>query len=243
MSISGLATPDSIDSVPMTWATTSWTHHPGSAVGNFHCASGRPVISRSMTSHDAKSPSRTSDLSRWVAGREGLFTARRYRPDRLPVSRSRSFAPHHRGRRYVAADDQGQHGEQRHGHPIGHQHHPQGCHPPRCHATDEVADAVTERRHQREDDPDQVMPLARRPSSLLTSLSASRLAMSCRLSCVCLPRASASSTLTLPSVKYSDSGTNVRLPSRILPTRLSISPRCNSNLRLRRGAWLVQLPA
>ncbi|OKH70641.1 hypothetical protein EB73_11785 [Mycobacterium sp. SWH-M3] len=86
------------------------------------------------------------------------------------------------------------------------------------------------------------IPLARRPSSRTTSRCASRLAMSCRLSWACLPRARASSTLTLPSEKYIDSGTRVRLPSRILPIRLSICRRCSSSLRLRRGAWLVQVP-
>ncbi|CPA97973.1 Uncharacterised protein [Mycobacterium tuberculosis] len=66
--------------------------------------------------------------------------------------------------------------------------------------------------------------------------------MSWRLSRACLPRASASSTLTLPSAKYSDNGTRAKLPSRILPTKVSIWRRCNSSLRLRRGSWLVQLP-
>ena len=95
---------------------------------------------------------------------------------------------------------------------------------------------------QREKEDGQTLPLARRPSSRITSRWASRRAMSWRLSCACLPRANASSTFTLPSEKYSDNGTRVRLPSRILPTSMSIWRRCNSSLRLRRGAWLVHVP-
>ena len=60
---------------------------------------------------------------------------------------------------------------------------------------------MAKRDAQREDDAGQVLPFARRPSSRVTSRAASRLAMSCRLSWACLPRASASSTLTLPSKK------------------------------------------
>ena len=84
---------------------------------------------------------------------------------------------------------------------VGHQHHAQRRHTPRRDPADEIADTVADRRSQRESDPDQVMPLARLPSSRVTSRCASRRAMSWRLSWACLPRASASSTFTLPSEK------------------------------------------
>ena len=48
------------------------------------------VTSRSMASHDAKRPSRTSDLSRWVAGRDGAAHRPTVSPRSAAVSRSRS---------------------------------------------------------------------------------------------------------------------------------------------------------
>src|SRR6478736_3853225 len=88
-----------------------------------------------------------------------------------------------------------------------------------------------------------VMPLERRPAYRSSSRLASRLAMVWRLSYSFLPRARPSSTFTLPSVKYSDSGINANPPSRSRPAILSISSRCISSLRARRGAWLVQVPS
>jgi hypothetical protein len=69
------------------------------------------------------------------------------------------------------------------------------------------------------------------------------LASDWRLSYSFLPFASASSTFTLPSLKYMDSGTSDSPPSRVLPIRRSISFRCNSSLRVRRGVWLVHVPS
>ena len=43
---------------------------------------GQAATSASMSSHIAKRPSSTSDLSSWVTGREGLLTGRRYRSRR-----------------------------------------------------------------------------------------------------------------------------------------------------------------
>src|SRR5690606_5341763 len=67
-------------------------------------------------------------------------------------------------------------------------------------------------------------------------------ASACRLSQSFLPRATAISILALPSLKYSWSGTIVSPPSLTLAASLSISLRWSSSLRLRRAAWLVQVP-
>lgn len=63
-----------------------------------------------------------------------------------------------------------------------------------------------------------------------------------RLSYSFLPLASAISTLTRPSLKYSASGTIVWPVSPDFDSSLSISARCISNLRFRLAEWLVQVP-
>src|SRR6202034_52066 len=83
----------------------------------------------------------------------------------------------------------------------------------------------------------------RRRKARSTSLAASFSARSWRLSYVRLPRASASSTLARPSLKYSDSGTSVEPRSRVAVSSRSISLRCSSSLRVRRGSWLVHVPS
>src|SRR5271155_851778 len=113
---------------------------------------------------------------------------------------------------------------------------------PRSYTPNEITDAVADCRKLGVRGADQLMPLDRLPNSRITSRWASRFAMSCRLSCACLPRANASSTLTFPSKKYSDNGTSARLPSLILPMSTSIWCLWRSSFRLRRGSWLVQLP-
>jgi hypothetical protein len=80
--------------------------------------------------------------------------------------------------RDLAADDQREHQKQCQCNRVGHQHHTQRGHPARCDTADEIADAVAQRRSQREDDPDQVLPFMRLPISRATSRWASRLAMS-----------------------------------------------------------------
>ena len=63
-----------------------------------------------------------------------------------------------------------------------------------------------------------------------------------RLSIVCLPRASAISTLARPSFQYIRVGTSVRPFSRTLPYSEAISLRWRSSLRSRIGSWLEMLP-
>ena len=86
--------------------------------------------------------------------------------------------PIDRGRTHRAAGEAGQHAQQDHAHRIGDQHHPQCGDAARRQSTDEIADAITDRRRQRERDADQNLPLERRPSSRTTSRSASRRARS-----------------------------------------------------------------
>ena len=86
--------------------------------------------------------------------------------------------PIDRGFAHCSAGDTGQHPEHHHAHRIGDQHHPQCGDTARRQSADEIADAVTDRRCQRERDADQNLPLACRPSSRTTSRSASRRARS-----------------------------------------------------------------
>src|SRR2546425_9606321 len=68
------------------------------------------------------------------------------------------------------------------------------------------------------------------------SLSAVRRLSVSRLSQSCLPFASASSTFTLPFLKYIRVGISVRPRCWVLPTSLRISSLCISSLRVRSGA-------
>ena len=79
--------------------------------------------------------------------------------------------------------------------------------------------------------------MARRASRLSCS---SRRAW--RLSNSFLPRASAISALTRPSLKYRLSGTIVYPLASMPRASLVICSRCSSNLRLRLGAWLFHVP-
>src|SRR5690606_1438892 len=85
-------------------------------------------------------------------------------------------------------------------------------------------------------------PLRARAMARCIWRCASRRAMSCRLSYDFLPRANASSTFALPSEKYIDSGTRLSPVSLSFPVSRSISRRCSSSLRERRGSWLVHVP-
>src|ERR1051325_8063207 len=79
------------------------------------------------------------------------------------------------------------------------------------------------------------LPLPRATASR-ASLSAVRRRSVSRLSHSCLPLASASSTFTLPFLKYIRVGTSVSPFCCVLPTSLRISSPCMSSLRVRRGA-------
>ena len=70
---------------------------------------------------------------------------------------------------------------------------------------------------------------------------ASRSAIAWRLSTPSLPRARPSSSFTLPSTKYSCSGTSVIPRSATLRPSCSISRRCSSSLRSRDGLVVLQV--
>src|SRR5208283_3758575 len=81
-----------------------------------------------------------------------------------------------------------------------------------------------------------------RAMASLASLSAVRRRSVSRLSHSCLPLARASSTFTLPFLKYMRVGMRVSPFCWVLPISLRISSLCMSSLRVRRGAWLWMLP-
>src|SRR5688572_10939067 len=78
-------------------------------------------------------------------------------------------------------------------------------------------------------------PGHRRPSftAARVSRSISRRLIVSRLSCTCLPRASATATFTLPFLKYMRVGTIVRPRSTVLPMSFLISALRSSSLRRR----------
>ncbi len=81
-----------------------------------------------------------------------------------------------------------------------------------------------------------------RATASLASRSAVRRRSVSRLSQSCLPLASASSTFTLPFLKYIRVGMSVSPLCCVLPISLRISSLCMSSLRVRSGAWLKMLP-
>src|SRR5207237_6860639 len=90
-------------------------------------------------------------------------------------------------------------------------------------------------RDQQQDDHHERLPLMPRASSR----SATRRFRSSRLSCSFLAFASAIATLTVPSLKYSSSGTRVSPLRLVRPMSLRIARAWSSSLRERAGGGLL----
>ena len=73
----GTATPQSADSVPTTWARTSWTVHPGRQLGVVHCPGVRERQKLTMASNSPRSRPTVRSRSTMVATRPTVVLAAR----------------------------------------------------------------------------------------------------------------------------------------------------------------------